>query len=109
MASKMAQVDNWDGAAALPPSTGSYMDVTCPMDGSVIAKVAVSGAADVDAAVARAKVGLPPTPCCDASRPHIFTSDAFQSVFNHVLTFSNSFLSSFLPNTYTPSTPIQQQ
>lgn len=34
---------------------GEYMDVTSPLDGAVVGKVAVSNASDVDAAVARAK------------------------------------------------------
>lgn len=34
------------------------MDVTSPLDGAVVGKVAVSNASDVDAAVARAKASL---------------------------------------------------
>jgi len=47
---------NWDGAATWAPSSGKYDDVTCPSNGAVIGKVALSTAADVDAAVARATV-----------------------------------------------------
>jgi malonate-semialdehyde dehydrogenase (acetylating)/methylmalonate-semialdehyde dehydrogenase len=52
-------VDNWTGAAYVAPSTGKYMDVTSPVDGGVIGKVAVSGAADVEAAVVAAEAAYP--------------------------------------------------
>jgi methylmalonic acid semialdehyde dehydrogenase len=49
-----ANINNWDGKAEVAPSSGEYMDVTSPVDGSVIGKVAVSSSADVAAAVERA-------------------------------------------------------
>jgi hypothetical protein len=49
-------INNWDGKSEVPPSTNQYMDVTCPLDGTVIGQVAVSGTADVEAAVQRANV-----------------------------------------------------
>eukprot|EP00756_Hemistasia_phaeocysticola_P035201 Hpha_TRINITY_DN16569_c2_g2::TRINITY_DN16569_c2_g2_i1::g.134484::m.134484/K00140/mmsA, iolA, ALDH6A1; malonate-semialdehyde dehydrogenase (acetylating) / methylmalonate-semialdehyde dehydrogenase len=50
--------DNYVGGAFQAPSTGRYVDVTSPADGSVIARVADSGAADVDAAVQAAKKAM---------------------------------------------------
>jgi malonate-semialdehyde dehydrogenase (acetylating)/methylmalonate-semialdehyde dehydrogenase len=41
------------------PSTGEFMDVECPGTGEMIGTVAISGAADVDAAVAAAKAAHP--------------------------------------------------
>ena len=41
------------------PTTGEFMDVECPGTGAVIGTVCVSGAADVDAAVAAAKAAHP--------------------------------------------------
>jgi len=55
----MKTVDNWDGRAFLPPTTCMYMDVESPVTGGVIGRVAVSGTADVDAAVARASAAFP--------------------------------------------------
>lgn len=52
-------VDNWDGAKAIAPSTGKYMDVTSPVDGAVIGRVAVSAPADVEFAVAAAEAAYP--------------------------------------------------
>ena len=52
-------VNNWNGAADVESSTGKYMDVTSPVTGACIAKLAVSAAADVDAAVARAEAAYP--------------------------------------------------
>jgi acyl-CoA reductase-like NAD-dependent aldehyde dehydrogenase len=51
-------IENWDGAADLAPATGTYLDVRSPLDGSVIARVAVSNAADVDAAAQRAQAAF---------------------------------------------------
>ncbi|GBG33263.1 Aldehyde dehydrogenase [Hondaea fermentalgiana] len=53
------QCDNFIGGVFVAPAGGEYMDVTSPADGSVCAKVAVSGTADVDAAVTAAKKALP--------------------------------------------------
>jgi len=52
----ITRVDNWDGAADYPPSSGAYMPVTSPVNGAVIGEVALSTAADVETAVARAEV-----------------------------------------------------
>jgi malonate-semialdehyde dehydrogenase (acetylating)/methylmalonate-semialdehyde dehydrogenase len=48
-------VNNYIGGEYAPPIKGAYMDVLNPATDEVIAKVAVSTAEDVDAAVARAK------------------------------------------------------
>ena len=39
---------------------GEYMDVSSPIDGVILGKVAVSNAADVEAAVARAQARTAP-------------------------------------------------
>lgn len=44
-------VDNFIGTAFVAPQEAQYLDVQSPCDGSVIGKVALSGAKDVDAAV----------------------------------------------------------
>lgn len=49
-------INNWDGKSEVAPLTNEYMDVQCPLDGTVIGRVAVSGTADVAAAVERANV-----------------------------------------------------
>eukprot|EP01062_Namystynia_karyoxenos_P020410 TRINITY_DN17732_c0_g1_i1.p1 TRINITY_DN17732_c0_g1~~TRINITY_DN17732_c0_g1_i1.p1 ORF type:complete len:534 (+),score=197.43 TRINITY_DN17732_c0_g1_i1:109-1602(+) len=47
--------DNYIAGEFRAPSSGQYVDVTAPADGSVCARCAVSTAADVDAAVQAAK------------------------------------------------------
>lgn len=42
----------------MPPQSGKYMDVTSPHNGAVVAKVGLSGAADVDAAVQAGKAAF---------------------------------------------------
>lgn len=51
--------DNFIGGAFTAPSTGKYLDVTSPANGAVCAQVALSGAADVAAAVEHAQTALP--------------------------------------------------
>jgi acyl-CoA reductase-like NAD-dependent aldehyde dehydrogenase len=48
-------VDNFIAGASKPPSTNDRLDVTSPADGTVIGRVALSGPADVDAAVTAAQ------------------------------------------------------
>jgi Aldehyde dehydrogenase family len=52
---RMASVDNFIAGTSKPPSTNDRLDVTSPADGSVIGRVALSGPADVDAAVTAAQ------------------------------------------------------
>lgn len=52
-------VDNYVNGSFLPPSTGDYLDVTNPANGSVIGKVAVSNSADVSQVVDAASKALP--------------------------------------------------
>ncbi|WP_158971513.1 5-carboxymethyl-2-hydroxymuconate semialdehyde dehydrogenase [Chachezhania sediminis] len=47
-----------DGAS-VPALSGKTMDTICPVDGTVLAQVAMSGAEDVDAAVAAARAAFP--------------------------------------------------
>lgn len=51
--------DNYVGGAFVAPKGGAYQDVRAPANGKVVARVALSSAADVDAAVQRAKAALP--------------------------------------------------
>jgi len=55
----VAIIDNWIAGKHEKPSTNSYMDVTNPANGEVIAKVALSEAKDVDKAVEAAKKAFP--------------------------------------------------
>jgi len=55
----MGTVNNWDGSSFVDSSTGKFLDVVSPVDGAVIGKVALSSAADVDAAAARAEAAFP--------------------------------------------------
>ena len=48
-------IDNFIGGKSVPASTGSHLDVFNPATDEVIGKVTVSSAADVDAAVLKAK------------------------------------------------------
>ena len=57
----MGTVNNWDGSSFVDSSTGKFLDVVSPVDGAVIGKVALSSAADVDAAAARAEVRISDT------------------------------------------------
>lgn len=43
--------DNFINGKIVPPSTGKYMDVEAPATGKIIGKVAISGPADIEAAV----------------------------------------------------------
>jgi len=52
-------VDNWINGRPVPPTTGQYMPLYQPRDGTQTGKVALSSAADVDAAVAAAKAAFP--------------------------------------------------
>jgi acyl-CoA reductase-like NAD-dependent aldehyde dehydrogenase len=47
--------ENFIGGAPVPPEKGVYLDVRSPSEGTVVGRVAVSTAADVAAAVERAK------------------------------------------------------
>lgn len=51
--------DNYIGGVFVPPAAGAYLDVDAPATGEVIGRVALSDAADVDAAVAAAKAAFP--------------------------------------------------
>jgi acyl-CoA reductase-like NAD-dependent aldehyde dehydrogenase len=51
----MTSVDNFIAGASTPPSTNDRLEVTSPADGTVIGRVALSGPADVDAAVTAAQ------------------------------------------------------
>lgn len=53
--STSTQCDNFIGGKFVAPSTGKYMDLVSPSDGTVFGKVALSSAADVNAAVAHAE------------------------------------------------------
>ena len=53
-----AMCDNWINNAFVAPLTGEYVDVTSPHDNAVIAKCALSGAADVEAAVVAAEAAF---------------------------------------------------
>jgi len=55
MSPKVPTCDNYIGGMFVAPVKGQYMDVHNPVDGSVIAKVAVSTVDDVTFAVERAK------------------------------------------------------
>ena len=59
MAAEVKTVNNWVGGISLPPANGEYMDVTSPATGKVIARVAVSSAADVNIAVQKAGEAQP--------------------------------------------------
>lgn len=48
-------VNNYIHGKFLPPTTNQYLDVRSPATGKVIAKVALSGAADINVAVEKAK------------------------------------------------------
>lgn len=50
--------DNFINGAFVPPSTNKYLDVTTPLTGEIIGKVALSGATDVDRAVKAAEVAF---------------------------------------------------
>eukprot|EP01116_Phalansterium_solitarium_P008521 TRINITY_DN22436_c0_g1_i1.p1 TRINITY_DN22436_c0_g1~~TRINITY_DN22436_c0_g1_i1.p1 ORF type:complete len:501 (-),score=150.22 TRINITY_DN22436_c0_g1_i1:188-1690(-) len=52
-------LDNYISGKTVAPSTGKYLSVTAPATGEEIARVALSEAADVDAAVAGALAALP--------------------------------------------------
>jgi aldehyde dehydrogenase (NAD+) len=49
-----AEVPNWIGGAAGPPTSGEWFEKLRPADGTLLCRVARSGAADVDAAVVAA-------------------------------------------------------
>jgi len=51
-------VDNYIDGAFVPPVGNEYMDVQNPADGSLIAKVALSGAQDVETAIQSASTAL---------------------------------------------------
>ena len=51
----ISKMDNWDGNSFTAPSTNTYMAITAPATGAVVAHVALSAAGDVDSAVKRAK------------------------------------------------------
>jgi delta 1-pyrroline-5-carboxylate dehydrogenase len=51
-------IDNYIGGKFVPPSTGQYLPVQDPSTGHAIAHVAISGASDVDLAVATAKAAF---------------------------------------------------
>jgi hypothetical protein len=53
------QIHNYIGGKYVPPSSGTYMGVLDPATGKEIAQVAVSNAADVDAAIATAQAAYP--------------------------------------------------
>ena len=44
-------VDNYIGSKVVPPSSNEYLDVINPATSGIVGKVALSTAADVDAAV----------------------------------------------------------
>lgn len=50
----MTTVDNYINGSVAPPSSGEYLDVVNPSNSAVVGKVALSAAADVDAAVSAA-------------------------------------------------------
>jgi len=52
-------LSNYIGARWVPAQTSSTLDVTNPASGEVLARVPLSGAADVEAAVAAARAALP--------------------------------------------------
>ena len=52
-------LDNYVGGAFTPSLSGEHLDVTNPATGEVLARVPLSGAADVDSAVAAARAALP--------------------------------------------------
>jgi len=49
------EIESFVGGRFVPPSTGSWLDKLRPADGSLLCRVARSGAADVDAAVRAAR------------------------------------------------------
>jgi acyl-CoA reductase-like NAD-dependent aldehyde dehydrogenase len=51
--------DNYIGGKSVAPSTGDYSDVTNPADFHTVGKVGLSGAKDVNDAVAAAEGALP--------------------------------------------------
>mmetsp|Transcript_43187 Transcript_43187/g.124842 ORF Transcript_43187/g.124842 Transcript_43187/m.124842 type:complete len:509 (+) Transcript_43187:202-1728(+) len=59
MSGNTAIVDNYISGRFILPSTGEYLDVENPADFETVGKVGVSGTADVQAAVAAAKLALP--------------------------------------------------
>ena len=52
-------LDNYVGGAWTPASAGEALDVIAPASGEVLARVPLSGRADLDAAVAAARAALP--------------------------------------------------
>jgi malonate-semialdehyde dehydrogenase (acetylating)/methylmalonate-semialdehyde dehydrogenase len=52
-------LDNFVGGRWVPASTGERLDVTNPASGELLARVGMSGRADVEAAVAAARAALP--------------------------------------------------
>ncbi|MEZ4457264.1 MAG: aldehyde dehydrogenase [Gemmatimonadales bacterium] len=67
----MTTIDNFIAGGARPPAGGGYLDLFEPATGQIIGRVADSGAADVDAAVAAARAAFPgwaDTPAAERSR-----------------------------------------
>jgi malonate-semialdehyde dehydrogenase (acetylating)/methylmalonate-semialdehyde dehydrogenase len=56
---KARLLDNYIGGSWVPPSTGQRLDVTDPASGELLARVGMSAAGDVEAAVAAAREALP--------------------------------------------------
>jgi malonate-semialdehyde dehydrogenase (acetylating)/methylmalonate-semialdehyde dehydrogenase len=58
-APKARALSNYIGGRWVPASASTFLDVTNPANGDILARVPLSGAADVEAAAAAAKAALP--------------------------------------------------